>query len=782
VVAAVAFLPFARGLLAGHSLFFRDLAIAFFPAQRFLAEGLGEGVVRYWNPYVHEGEALFPPLSYPVDLLHVFLPTERGFSLLLALHLPMGAVAFLLLAREEGASPLGSCLGGAVYALSGFSLSMVNLYVYAEALAWAPLVILALSRATRGGPREVGWAAALVALGLSTLGLEVFAQAVLVAAVVSFPGRSGSSWVRLASALALGCGLSGLTLAVLADVLSGSARSGAGFPTDVVLAHSVHPITLLQVVVGNLHGDLADLTGRWWGQNFFPRGFPYVLSLYLGATTLVVAAVGLLAPGRARGRLALLAAAALVVCVGRWGVLGAVLDRLPSLHFLRYPVKAFYTVVVVAALLAARGVDALWESHPGAWRRFALAAALVGGGLVLVPALPTLLPGPFGSFCRGFFPPGTSPEAQVSLARGVAADSAVGGVVCLVSSLIAALCASGLARPVIGASTIAFLVAADLLRTGAGLNPMVSQEFFELSPELRAYLPELRQGRVFTCPLEGSAAYTDGLHLVEAHGGSPDSWTFSVGMETLSSNSGMGAGVRSAFSPDLTMLIPKGRVFDEPVCPAIPEGIAARLEQSGVDHVLSLDPLAPRPGLALAAWLHPARIAPASVRLYALDGALPLLFVAARSLRAEDASEASRMVASGALGEEGTVLEDPGPVILGASGRILSSSQTPGHDRLRLESDRPSVVVVREAYAPGWSARVNGVPAPVVRAEGRYRAVRIPQGTSEVAFDYRPPGLGLGAVLSLLSAVVCLGLITRPGAGAAARGAYTGSGTWLRGT
>jgi len=43
IVAAVAFLPFARGLLAGQAFFFRDLSLHFFPLRRFALEGLRAG-------------------------------------------------------------------------------------------------------------------------------------------------------------------------------------------------------------------------------------------------------------------------------------------------------------------------------------------------------------------------------------------------------------------------------------------------------------------------------------------------------------------------------------------------------------------------------------------------------------------------------------------------------------------------------------------------------------------------------------------------------------------
>ena len=71
-VAAVAALALARGPFSGHPLFFRDLSLYFFPLRRFVLAGLQAGALRFWNPYVHEGEPLaLPPVSYPFDLLQL---------------------------------------------------------------------------------------------------------------------------------------------------------------------------------------------------------------------------------------------------------------------------------------------------------------------------------------------------------------------------------------------------------------------------------------------------------------------------------------------------------------------------------------------------------------------------------------------------------------------------------------------------------------------------------------------------------------------------------------
>jgi hypothetical protein len=154
-VALVAFLPFARGVLTGASLYFRDLSLHFFPLRRFALEGLRAGELRFWNPYVHEGVPLtLPPLGYPLDLLALAWPHEPLLSLLLALHVPLGAFGFLLLARGLGLRPVGACAGALVYGLGGFLLSTVNLYVYVQAAAWAPFVVLGSFASWTAAARE----------------------------------------------------------------------------------------------------------------------------------------------------------------------------------------------------------------------------------------------------------------------------------------------------------------------------------------------------------------------------------------------------------------------------------------------------------------------------------------------------------------------------------------------------------------------------------------------------------------------------------------------------
>jgi uncharacterized membrane protein YfhO len=84
----------------------------------------------------------------------------------------------------------------------------------------------------------------------------------------------------------------------------------------------------------------------------------------------------------------------------------------------------------------------------------------------------------------------------------------------------------------------------------------------------------------------------------------------------------------------------------------------------------------------------------------------------------------------------------------------------PGHERYVVESDGSGYLVMRDSFARGFEASVDGRPEPVVRANGKHRAVYVPAGRHEVAVRYAPPGLRAGLWASACS-LLGVGLVLR---------------------
>ncbi len=83
----------------------------------------------------------------------------------------------------------------------------------------------------------------------------------------------------------------------------------------------------------------------------------------------------------------------------------------------------------------------------------------------------------------------------------------------------------------------------------------------------------------------------------------------------------------------------------------------------------------------------------------------------------------------------------------------------PEHVRLRCDSSTGGYAVLLDGWSPGWSATVDGSSVPIVRADSLVRAVRVEPGEHLIEMHYRTPGLGLGALVSLLAFLNALVLL-----------------------
>lgn len=757
-----AFLPFAPLLEGGRTLYFRDLGGEYIPFRLFTLESLAHGGLWRWNPYAYEGAPLArSPLASPVELLALLDPTERGVSLALALHLPLAAIAFVLLGRQLGLAPAGACAGGLVVATGGFALSLVNLYPYALTLPFGLFAALGLRAAATGGRREVARAGVAFGISLACLGLEIALQAALLGLITSL-ARQPSRWLRALAVMALGVGLSAAATFVVAGLVSGSERE-AGFRPDVALAYSVHPLSLLQTLLAAVLFDPSQPVNRFWGFKLVPEGFPYVQSLYLGPTVLAAAAVGFWRLGRERWRWLAPAALALIACLGAHAGLQSVFERIPAPLVLRYPVKAFFTVHVVAAIGAALGVSALARGLDS-WTPFARAVALLAASLLALGTALGVSPNLAHGLAALLLPASFPDPRRAQAVWGIARDAVEGGVITAGALVVALAVRRGAMRSGTAAKLLALLIGADLLRAGSGLNPVAPIEALRPEPEVQRVADDIRGGggRLFTCdPVQSAAFRTE----VARRAGRHEVLLTAVTTQLLSPFANMRAGVRTAFGLDRTMLVPQQRVFTPEEASCTREAlvhVVPRLRRAGVSHILSLDGL-DHPELSLSRQITPRRLAPMAINLYALRDPLPTRHVARAVRAAGSALEATRLAAEAGFLASGGAAVEGGPPVEGGGGEVQLLVEEPDRLEFRVRADRETFLVVRDAWAPGWSAVVDGRDEPVRRADGRHRAIRVPMGESLVALRYQPPLSLVGIAVSCASALAAaLAFIRRP--------------------
>lgn len=750
LAALSAVLPDLAAALPLSSYYFRDFSVTFYPLRLFSARELAAGRWPFWNPYIYEG-SFFLPALYPLDLVHSFFPGPVAVSWLLTLHLPMAALCAYALARELGAEPPGAFLTGVAYSLGGLALSSLNLYVFLQALALAPLVVLLLRRAAERGGRTLVLAALAVGASLATLAVEFVAQAVVLGVALGIAVRpTRGPRIRLALAIGLGVGLAAVPVAVVLGILRETVR-GAGFPEDVALGNAVHPVSLVQVLLPHLFGSLADPVATWWGGHFFSKGLPYFLSIYAGSVVVALAAVGASAVER-RARLVLLALAGLALwySLGTPGGLAPVVARVPLFSAFRFPSKALLLPHLAVAIFAGQGLDRLRRGQ--AWSEFAAVAAALGGVIAGVAAGVSLGGDRLASWA------GIPARGLPAVAEAIRADCLREGALVLLAIGVAIAVRRRAAAKHFGAGMVAALALFALARAGVGMNPQTPPSFFAPLPEMAALrLHDLDGGRVFSYGVDWSPAFRDFL----ARGGSHVRLAaFFVNRQVLAPYNNVLDRAEAPEATDLTAFVPRARELG--AADYDPRAVGALLpwlRNAAVSRVLSLDPL-DHADLELLARV-PAG-AGVTVYVYRVRAPWPRAYVACRAV-VDSRDALGRPYAPGFDPARDVALDAALPADC-RQGTVRREAEAAGEERYAVETDASALLVVRASYARGWTATVDGQPAPVVRADGKHRAVPVPAGAHTVRLRYDPPGLSAGLLLMALSVLALVAVWVRAGA------------------
>lgn len=177
--------------------------------------------------------------------------------------------------------------------------------------------------------------------------------------------------------------------------------------------------------------------------------------------------------------------------------------------------------------------------------------------------------------------------------------------------------------------------------------------------------------------------------------------------------------------------------------------------------------------------ISPARVSIAGLRevyddgktfVYENEQILPRAYlVGACDLATSSTDALNEMFNDAGFDLSGKVVLEPGGVDVGVfaetfpGGEAVITDYQPNRVVVRTECASRAVLVLADAFYPGWTARVDGVETAVMPANGTFRGVVIPAGDHEVEFRYLPKSFLAGAVVSLASAAVVLALAFWPG-------------------
>jgi Bacterial membrane protein YfhO len=764
LVVLVAFVAavFHRAILTSDVFYQRDIHSYWYPHVEAFVRALSEGSTPLWNPYDGFGAPLLAnpatQVVYPPTWLNLLMQPATYYKFFVVGHTAGAGVGVYYLARALGLGRLSALLGGGAFCLSGPVLSSASLFHHFAAVAWMPWVLLAVTRLLARPRLEsaLGLAAALAAqllAGSADVILMTGMASLVIAASLRLGGRSerGVSDIALPALLAAALGVGVAAVQWLPTAVEVTEGWRLRFSPETNLYWSMHPASLLDLLVPGLVAQFPMRDGV--RATLFESRDPLLASVYLGAAATYVALVGLLMHRPLR-RGALLGFLLFGTCaLGRHAFMLPWLLHVPGFGVVRYPQKYLWGASLFFSLLAAGGAFAWsrpWsegERRTGAWA--GLLMALLAAATLVAMALVLWAPDRLASLVE----PGRPQEGTLSAtARRLAA---AGGVLGLTAALgIWRARREEPTRPMVLA--LALLVLGDLAYAGLAANPLAPAE---LMAHRAAFVEKMERGsrvHVMAPPLDWLRR-----QLVRGPAGWPPAWSWTLGgIDLMTPPMGARWGLRGSYDGDFTGLAP--RAYSELVTLArAAEGSPLGrllLERGGVNYAVTL-----REG-SLGGLQETGRVDSVfatPLRLLRVPDPLPPAYVVERvravtpdaALRAiPDAQFDIRREALVGLGEP----EAAGAHDFHGAARVVERRS----DSLVIEADlnRPGLLVVLEAFRPGWHVEVEGTSVPVLRVNAIFRGVRLGPGRHRLRMVYRPWAALSGAAISVFSLLAWLGL------------------------
>jgi hypothetical protein len=746
----------APALFGGRTFYLRDVIQYFQPQKALQVSSWREGELPAWDPYMQGGQPLLANPNnvalHPLTGLYLLLSPARAFAASVLLHLVAGMLGTAVLVLRSGGSRLAAAFGGISFGFSGVLLSTVDLHPLLLAVGVMPLLVVALDVHLRSGRRAPLAAAALLG-SLAVLGgspegcLAVGLVGTLWVLGMPAPVRL---WRRVIALLATGLGSVGLAAVqvIPAAFFYSVSHRRAGLAWETVTKWSVDPRRLPEILVHGWLGRVDTLDPRrLWGAGL-EHEFPYLASITLGPAVVVLAVVGLRSLARTRDTRRLAACLGGLVALGVVVSLGAHLPLAdlarPVVRLLpvRYPVKAWLLVPLPAALLSAHGLDVLRIPRAARWTGGALlavACAAIATALAL-RALPLE-----GEAAMKWWFGSASDIGRRGLAGSMlelGAEASFVAVACL---------AAARGRWGLGAGGILAASCAIALWTFPALCPMTPVSMFSGTPPAAVLARESLAG--------GRLHADDGEPSFVLRAPDDAAWQERWSIEALRFTTPARHGIPVMFQDDPDGLQPLPLVELTAAVRAAPWPARVRmLARSGVSIVSTTSALDVE-GLEAIGQFDTQSNLP--VRLYHVEGALPVVRMATRIVSARTRSEAIAFMAR-PLGAADEVVLEGDPATAGpceTSLAVTSAQAWPDLDAT-IHSSCDAFMVVSVAMQPGVTFTVDEQAVQPRIADASFMAIPVPAGTHRVSGRYRAPGLRAGAAVSTLALLAACGALS----------------------
>lgn len=744
-VTALWLLSFSRWIVEDETVPW-DAKNQFYAFFRFLSQSFHNGVSPFWNPYHYGGH---PSIADPQSLIFSPLfviaaaldpaPSMRMFDTVVYLHLLVGGLALAGYGWRQGWIASASFLAAGVFMLGGAAAGRLNHTGIIASYGIFPLAMLTLDimmeRRSKRFAVAFAATAAVVALGRNQVALMLcfVVVALTIRHIASAARPLGYLRARagcLALAAVVGIVLIFAPLVLTAEFAALSNRPSLDLKT--ALYASLHPASLLSMPIANVFGSLNMMDLGYWGPQWAittdvaatDDSFNYV---YLGTVPIGVLLMvgicrgGLLQPGLRTWAAILFIA--LLFSLGRYTPLfPIVFEHIPGFHYFRRPVDGLFVVGLALAVLAGN----LTTLHVrGGWpTKFhrSAAVALAGAGVALLAGGFSLAQLTGHGFATLVEIAGVLPVALGTILLLVAPSSKAGrGMAVTALSLLAV-------------AQLLFYNAANRLN---GEPTRVYQALEDPSGDERAALDLLR-AELARRHREGARPRVEIIGM----GGAWQNLAMVQGLEATNGYNPLRIGlfdrlIMPGESPVSTAKRKFARTFSGYDC--------ALARALGLEYLVVGRPIAEIERHVLDGRIDVLMAGP-KVWVYRFGKALPRVkFHTRLEVADSDALTIGGHLLHPPVGDHAILDDDTPPsgrsrwmAVAALEGEARLTSWRP--DRIEIDVDTPTagVLVVHDTFYPGWTARVDGREAPILRADTLFRGVEVQAGSHRVVMTFEP--------------------------------------------
>jgi len=753
-VAAGALVPALAILVSGQTLVWRDSSKLFQPTRPLVVEALRNFQLPLWNPYEVLGIPLFAQLMHgvlhPVSVIGAFLFPQAGMDVFITIYIMLAALGTTALARLLGTSYGAAALAGLGYGLSGYVLGMSSNTQYLCAAATAPWCIAGIRMAGEG--RRFG----VVIAATATAALHFAGDpqwtiiALLLGLALAAEADAGCGSRKALTGIAIGTALAGIQLIPTMLFLHETSR-GAGLDALDRMQWALPPWRIIEFIAPGFFGSPGMGLTKWpvfmWLGGLARPGLemPFVPSVHIGTGILLLAAAGVMQSRMSR-------ILAILSLIALWLALGTNLGAEQLTHFLpvwgkfRYAEKMVGPLTLCLSLLAACGAEHL-ARRPS--RLYSLIAGASGLACLALALFLANRQG-FEMVFMGISAHDAGGHVRHNLAGGLAQ---AGCVLLAFSALISAARRWTAVRSHFSLAA-AGLVFMQLLFSASYALHSGTRNILDPFP-----LAEITTGgeptRILT-PFEENYHYPKGIDEFDAqtggqsHMGAP---SYNVPSHIDQFNTYIGLRPRH-FDLLITTL---NRQFGI-------QSVTA-LRRFSLTHVIVKNPYsANETEVAIAAsgggvkilenpewdftvWKVPHR---------------PWATFAEKVMLVPGEKEALETLTTMLeRGDSSVVLEGATPAADLGTGSILASTRGSNYLRIEAISKGDGILIVNDAYWPGWRAKIDGREVPIWRADYLVRAVPWPSGKHVLEMAYEPREIRIGLFVSMVGVLALIAIAIR---------------------